>query len=128
MNRPNTLLGMIAAAALSAAVAAPAALAGNEILKCVDTEGHVTLTDQPCDTGSATVRLSSEPPQQSQLQSQSQSQPQRHVVTPAELRHAGWKQPPVVRAAPLSRDVATLKAARRMMMLQETKPRLAGLN
>jgi hypothetical protein len=34
----------------------------------------------------------------------------------------------VARAAPLSRDVATLKAARRMLMLQETRPRLAGLN
>jgi hypothetical protein len=34
----------------------------------------------------------------------------------------------VVREAPLSRDVATLKAAHRMMMLQETRPRLAGLN
>jgi hypothetical protein len=111
------LLSMIAAAALSAAAAAPAAMAGNEIVKCVDTSGHVTLTDQPCDAGSATVKLSSESPL-----------PQRHVVTPAELRHEGWKRPPAVRAAPLSRDVATLKAAHRMMMLQETRPRLAGLN
>jgi hypothetical protein len=117
MKRPVKLLSKIAAAALSAAVAVPAAMAGNEIVKCVDASGQVTLTDQPCDTGSATVRLSSESPQ-----------PQRHVVTPAELRHDGWKRPPVVRAAPLSRDVATLKAAHRMMMLQETRPRLAGLN
>jgi len=63
------------------------------------------------------VKLSSETPL-----------PQRHVVTPAELRHDGWKRPPVVRPAPLSRDVATLKAAHRMMMLQEARPRLAGLN
>jgi hypothetical protein len=117
MKRPVKLLSKIAAAALSAAVAVPAAMAGNEIVKCVDASGQVTLTDQPCDTGAATVRLSSESPQ-----------PQRHVVTPAELRHDGWKRPPVVRAAPLSRDVATLKAAHRMMMLQETRPRLAGLN
>jgi hypothetical protein len=114
---------MIAAAALSAAVAAPVAMAGNEIVKCVDGEGHVTLTDQPCDTGSATVRLASETPQP-----QAQSQSQRHIVTQAELRHAGWKRPQVVRAAPLSQDIATLKAAHRMMMLQESRPRLAGLN
>jgi hypothetical protein len=126
MKRPVKLLSMIAAAALSAAVVAPVAMAGNEIVKCVTADGHVTLTDQPCDTGSATVRLSGETPQQSQQQWQ--QQPQRHVVTSAELRHAGWKRPQVVRAAPLSRDVATLKAARRMMMLQETRPRLAGLN
>ena len=116
VKSPVKLLGMIAAVALSAAVA-PAAMAGNEIVKCVDASGHVTLTDQPCEAGSATVRLSSETPL-----------PQRHVVTPGELRHAGWKRPQVVRPAPLSRDVATLKAARRMMMLQETRPRLAGLN
>jgi hypothetical protein len=117
MKRPVNMLSMIATAALSAAVAAPVAMAGNDIVKCVDASGHVTLTDQPCDTGSATVKLSSETPL-----------PQRHFVTPAELRHEAWKRPPVVRPAALSRDVATLKAARRMMMLQETKPRLAGLN
>ncbi|ALK98046.2 hypothetical protein AM586_19495 [Massilia sp. WG5] len=112
------MLSMIAAvAALSAAVAAPAAMAGNEIVKCVDASGHVTLTDQPCESGAATVRLSSE----TRL-------PQRHVVTSAELRHVGWKRPQEVRPAPLSRDVATLKEARRMMMLQEARPRLAGLN
>jgi hypothetical protein len=111
------MLSMIAALALSAAAAAPAATAGNEIVKCVDAGGQVTLTDQPCDTGSATVRLSGE------------TRPaQRHIVTPAELRHEGWKRPQVVRPAPLSRDVATVKAARRVMMLQETRPRLAGLN
>jgi hypothetical protein len=126
MKRPVKLLSMIAAAALSAAVAAPVAMAGNEIVKCVTADGHVTLTDQPCDTGSATVRLSGETPQQPQQQPLQQAQ--RHVVPPAELRHAGWKRPEPVRAAPLSRDVATLKAARRMMMLQETRPRLAGLN
>jgi hypothetical protein len=53
---------------------------------------------------------------------------ERHVLPAAQLRHEAWKRPPVVRATPLSRDVATLKAARRMMMLQETRPRLAGLN
>jgi hypothetical protein len=125
MKSPVKLLSMIAAAALSAAVAAPVATAGNEIVKCVDAHGHVTLTDQPCDSGSTTVRLSSESPQ---LQPQPQPQPQRHMAAPAELRHAGWKRPEVVREAPLSRDVATLKAAHRMMMLQETRPRLAGLN
>jgi hypothetical protein len=126
MKRPVKLLSMIAAAALSAAVAAPVAMAGSEIVKCVAADGQVTLTDQPCEGGAATVRLSGESPQ-AQPQPQIQSQSPRHVA-PAELRQAGWQRPPVVRAAPLSRDVATLKAAHRMMMLQETRPRLAGLN
>jgi hypothetical protein len=116
MKRPVKLLSMIAAAALSAAMA-PAAMAGNEIVKCIDGSGHVTLTDQPCEGGAATVKLASE----TRL-------PQRHIVTPAELRHEGWKRPQVVRPAPLSRDVATMKEARRMLMLQEARPRLAGLN
>jgi hypothetical protein len=111
---------MIAAAALSAALsisfAAPAR-AGNEIVKCIDASGHITLTDQPCEAGNTTVKLSSETPL-----------PQRHVVTPAELRHEGWKRPQAVQPAPLSRDVATLKEARRTLMLNEARPRLAGLN
>lgn len=115
MKRPVKLLSIFAAAALSASMAS--AIAGNEVVKCVDSAGHVTLTDQPCDAGASTVKLSSETPQ-----------PQRHVVTPAELRHASWKRPQEVRPATLSRDIATLKEARRMLMLQETRPRLAGLN
>jgi hypothetical protein len=99
-------------------------MAGNEIVKCIDSSGHVTLTDQPCEAGTATVRLTND-----KVQTAEPAAPaQRHVLPPAELRHQAWKQPPVVRAAPLSRDVATLKAARRMLMLQETRPRLAGLN
>jgi hypothetical protein len=110
------LLSMIAAAALSASIA-PAAMAGNEIVKCVDASGHVTLTDQPCEAGNTTVRLSAETPL-----------PQRHVVTPAELRHDGWRRPQAARPATLSRDVATLKAARRTLMLQEARPSLARLD
>jgi hypothetical protein len=108
---------MIAATALSTALAAPAAMAGNEIVKCIDASGHITLTDQPCEAGNTTVKLSAETPL-----------PQRHVVAPAELRHEGWKRPQAVRPAPLSRDVATLKEARRTLMLNEARPRLAGLN
>jgi hypothetical protein len=115
---------MIAAAALSASMAAPAAVAGNEIVKCIDTSGHVTLTDQPCEAGTATVRLSTENAQTAEPAAPAQ----RHVLPAAQLRHEAWRRPQVVRAAPLSRDVATLKAARRMLMLQESRPRLAGLN
>jgi hypothetical protein len=121
MKRSDRLPRLIATAALSAALStslvAPAAMAGNEIVKCIDASGHITLTDQPCAAGNTTVKLSSETPL-----------PQRHVVTPAELRHEGWKRPQVVRPAPLSRDVATLKEARRTLMLSEARPRLAGLN
>ena len=46
---------------LCAALTAPAAYAGADIVKCVDGLGRVTLTDQPCDGGAATVRLASMP-------------------------------------------------------------------
>jgi hypothetical protein len=99
-----------------AVLAAPAAMAagGNDIVKCVDSSGHVTLTDQPCEAGATTVRLDQD------------SAPQRHVLPAADLRHEAWKRPAAARPAPLSRDVATLKAARRMLMLQDARPRLAG--
>ena len=112
MKRPVRLLSIIAAAVL----AAPA-LAG-EIVKCVDSNGHVTLTDQPCASGAATVPLSQDtgrPPQQ------------RHVLPAADLPHVAWKRPNLAAPAKLARDVATLKEARRMLMLQDARPRLAGL-
>jgi hypothetical protein len=112
MKAPIRLLSMVAAVVL----AAPAAMAGNDIVKCVDASGHVTLTDQPCAAGAATVRLEQDSP------------PQRHVLPAAELRHEAWKRPAAGRPAQLSRDVATLKAARRTLLLQDAKPRLAGLN
>jgi hypothetical protein len=101
---------------IAAVLAAPAAMAagGNDIVKCVDSSGHVTLTDQPCEAGATTVRLD-------------QDTPQRHVLPAADLRHESWKRPAVARPAPLSRDVATLKAARRTLMLQDARPRLSGV-
>jgi hypothetical protein len=113
MKRPVALLSIIAATAL-----AVPALAG-EIVKCVDSVGHITLTDQPCGSGEATVRLS---------QDAGGPQPQRHVLPAAELPHPAWKRPNLATPAKLARDVATLKEARRMLMLQDARPRLAGLN
>ena len=118
MKRTARLLSMIATIAIAAPAAAPFAVAG-EVVKCVDSSGHVTLTDQPCDGGAATVRL--EPGIE-------RSTPQRHVLPAADLRHEAWKRPAVVRPAPLSRDVATLQAARRTLLMLDAKPVLAGLN
>lgn len=114
MKAPLGLLSVIAATTL----AASAAMA-SDIVKCVDAGGHVTLTDQPCDGGSATVKLD---------QGTETAPPQRHVLPAADLRHGAWKRPAVERPAPLSRDVATLKAARRTLLMLDAKPVLAGLN
>jgi hypothetical protein len=122
MKRKVRLMSMFAAMVL----AAPAVMAGNDIVKCVDADGRVTLTDQPCGARAATVRLDQDR-NASQFQPQSQPQPdlQRHVLPAADLRQ--WRRPDLTRAAPLKQDVATLKAAHRMLMLQDARPTLAGL-
>lgn len=115
MKRSITLIKVCAAMAI-AAVAAPAALAGN-IVKCVAPDGHVTLTDQPCASGASAVPLE---------QDRTAPVVQRHVLPAAALRQGAWKRPDLSRPVPLTRDVATLKAARRTLMMQDAKPRLAA--
>lgn len=112
MKRPVRLLSMIAAAVL-----AGPALAG-EIVKCVDSNGHVTLTDQPCASGSVSTPVSRD----------AGPLPQRHVLPAGELPRVAWKRPNLAAPVKLARDIATLKEARRMLMLQDARPRLAGLN
>lgn len=116
MMRSITLINILAALA----VAAPAAMAGN-IVKCVAPDGHVTLTDQPCAGGASTVQL-----EQAQGKDGAMPQAQHHVLPAAELRQGAWRKPDLSRPVPLKRDVATLKAARRTLMLQDAKPRLAA--
>jgi len=125
MKRPVRLLSMIAAAL----IAAPA-LAG-EIVKCVDGDGHVTLTDQPCASGAATVPLAREAVALMPAPTARDAAAplaQRHVLPVAELPRVNWKRPNLATPARLARDVATLKEARRMLMLQDARPRLAGLD
>ena len=123
LKRPASLLCIIAAAWL----AAPAAMAGSDIVKCVDTEGHVTLTDQPCVAGAATIRLSDERRPQWIERVAAMLPAQRHLVSASELSRAGWR-PAVERAAPLARDVATLQAAHRtLMLMRSARTSLAGL-
>lgn len=126
MKSPVRLLSILVATVL-----AVPALAG-EIVKCVDTSGHVTLTDQACEAGNTSVRLASD---------SDDVAPQRHTVAPESLR-AVWKRPAPTGGgaagsagngagpAPvrLSLDVATLKAAHRTMLMQDVKPRLANLD
>jgi hypothetical protein len=112
MKRSITLINVVAALV----VAAPAAMAA-DIVKCVDPDGHVTLTDQPCSTGAATVRLG---------QDKAAPVPQRRVLPAASLHQGAWRRPDLSRPAPLKSDVATLKAARRTLMMQDAKPSLAA--
>ncbi|OON62206.1 hypothetical protein B0920_01600 [Massilia sp. KIM] len=125
MKRILCQLSLIAATA----AAAPAVLAGNAILKCIDRDGHVTLTDQACAEGSTTVRMvhmpapaHAEPVQPYPMTAERSSMPPPR----AEIRRAA---PSRVKAKPMQRDVATLKAARAQFLLGDSsvRPTLAGL-
>lgn len=107
--------------------------AGTEINKCTDSSGHVTLTDQPCASEATQVVLTVA------------AQPAPGDVAPAEpapaapaataggtARYQLSYLPPSTKMRPapytqvqapgrsLARDVATLKEARRTMMLLDT--------
>ncbi len=123
MKRPTRQLCLI----IAALAAAPLALAGSPIVKCIDPSGHVTLTDQPCSDGAATVQVEAEP------QVQMQGPAVEHFAAPRALpRHGAWS-PAAPKRMALAHDVATLKEARAQLLLLDGErdaqhPRLAGLN
>jgi hypothetical protein len=123
---------------IAALAAAPAALAGSEVLKCVDADGHVTLTDQPCESGARATRLvSAAEPETAPAQPSAASEPspgtvvQRYEAPPRMLRQQDWRPRVSQRDRPLARDVATLKAARAQLMLIDAghhpRPQLATI-
>ena len=116
---------------LLAAMAAPASLvhAGADIVKCVDGAGRITLTDQPCEPGASTVRLASAPAEGiTRAEPYPLAVEQGALPPPAVQRRA---PAPRVKAKPMMRDVATLKAARAQLLLMDagaSKQTLATLD
>jgi hypothetical protein len=130
MKRQLSSISLLAAALL----AAPSAFSESAIVKCIDAGGRVTLTDRPCEAGSATIRMANlssndgvtrvephplaadhdalPPPRLFQQAAQRRSLPLRRVA-----------------AKPMASDVATLKAARAQFLLSDvgTRPALARL-
>ena len=123
---------------LAALAATPAALAGSEVLKCVDASGHVTLTDQPCEAGSQATRLTAGTAETATAESPAAAEAawgsavQRHEAPPRMLRQQDWRPRVTQRDRPLARDVATLKAARAQLMLidavRQPRPQLATIH
>lgn len=119
---------------LAAMVFASSTFAGTDIMKCTDASGHVTLTDQPC-TGEAAQVVLSGPALAAPAQEQA-FDPDAPAPSPAvsdgtsRYQLASLPPPRTMRAAPytrvqapgrsLARDVATLKEARRTMMLLDS--------
>jgi hypothetical protein len=126
MKRYLGQLSLIAAAAASA----PAAFAGAEIVKCIDSTGHVTLTDQPCGEGTTTVRMAKMPAAEGEGSVQPYPLTIERSSVPPPPRPAVRKSPQQRdKAKPMQRDVATLKEARAQFLLLDSSTRhtLAGL-
>ena len=136
MKRLATQLSIV----LAAIAATPAALAGSEVLKCVDVEGHVTLTDQPCESGARMTRLVAASAPQAAAEAETPvaavapqaSAAQRYEAAPALQRQQAWRpRLPAQSDRPLARDVATLKAARAQLLLIDSdrtqRPTLATI-
>lgn len=131
---------------ITSMLAASAAFAGADVVKCVDNSGRVTLTDSQCSEGVQTVLVagSADAPAAASNEAQAadtaalpvqaarRTPIERIVLAPAQLRHDSWTAPRAGRM--LSRDVETLKAARvSMQVLDEASSsmrhqRVAGLN
>lgn len=117
MKRSVILVNVAAAMALSAQAAMAA-----DIVKCVAPDGGVTLTDLPCPAGAATVRL-----EQDHAAPTPPGPPMQRRVAPAAVLHQRtWRRPDLSRPMPLKRDVATLKAAHRALLMLDAKPSLAA--
>lgn len=129
---------------IAAMLAASAAFAGADIVKCVDQNGNVTLTDAQCGDSAAAVptqAAAAEPAEQVLAEDAGQpaapalrrAAPQRVAYAPQTVQHDNWSQArPTGRM--LARDVETLKAARLSMRVLDDasatvrQQRLAGLN
>jgi hypothetical protein len=129
---------------LAALAAAPAALAGADILKCVDRAGRVTLTDQPCPPGTSGARMEIQEGYSVQGSSGSAGStgsggPADAPGAPVLEHYPAPPRPPraqprvrVQKHAPFAPDAATLKAAHAQLLIldgsRSKATRLAGLD
>ncbi|QOY93163.1 DUF4124 domain-containing protein [Massilia sp. UMI-21] len=111
---------------LAAALAGAPAHAGSDIVKCVDSAGHITLTDQPCDSGATMVRVVTSAVDQAGTRAEPHPLAVEHGALPP---RALPRRPaaPRVKAKPLMRDVATLKAAHAQFLLMDAGARQTTL-
>ncbi len=112
---------------LIALFAASAAFAnGADIVKCVDHDGKVTLTDSQCSAGVQSVVVAAEAPAVDAADAQAVEAvtaapaPAKRITrlayTPTPIQHDSWSAPRA-KSRMLARDVETLKAARLSMQV-----------
>ncbi|NML60159.1 DUF4124 domain-containing protein [Massilia sp. RP-1-19] len=90
--------------------------AGTDVIKCTDDAGHVTLTDQPCKGEDAAQVLVAAPAAPADAVAEVTRHQLANLPPSARLRAAPFTQVQAPGRA-LARDVATLKEARRTLML-----------
>lgn len=94
--------------------------AGTEVIKCTDQSGHVTLTDQPCQGEAAQELLSGASSLADGAAPAASDRYQLSTLPPStRMRAAPFTQVQAPGRA-LARDVATLKEARRTLMLLDS--------
>ena len=103
--------------------------AGTEINKCTDSAGHVTLTDQPCAGDTTQLMLTAAPLPPAAEPAADDAAP---AASGGAVRYQLASLPPSTKLRPapytqvqapgrsLARDVATLKEARRTLMLLDS--------
>lgn len=101
--------------ALFASVLASPAFAGGDIVKCVDADGRVTITDSQCGNGEGKLLVSgSDIPVAKPVKAGLQ----RVALTPEPVQHDNWIDPRP-HSKMLARDAATLKAARTSLQVMD---------
>lgn len=96
--------------------------AASDVLKCTDSSGHITLTDQPCPASAGQVVLAGSADATADEAAapavQGATRYQLTSLPPApRLRATGAAQPP---GRALAQDVATLKQARRTLLMLDS--------
>ncbi|MBD8541986.1 DUF4124 domain-containing protein [Oxalobacteraceae sp. CFBP 8761] len=112
-------------------MAAPVAFSETSIVKCVDDEGRVTLTDRPCEVGATTVQMASEPANEGVTRVHAYPLvAEASTLPPPRAMQRSHVPTPRAAEKPLASDVATLKAARAQFVLSDVRstPALAGLD
>jgi hypothetical protein len=104
------LLSIVLTGAAIAVGAAPA-LAGGDIVKCVDSDGRVTITDHQCGSGVTTVLVAGGDNTMEAPPVKSPKSGTQRLALPVLVEHDNWVDPRP-HSKMLARDAATLRAAR----------------
>lgn len=109
---------------IASMVLASSAFARAEVHKCIDTGGHVMLTDEACPSDSSTVKVISAPAQGDSASGAVTAHSGAQASYYAPPRRSRFAKLNVARKPPgMALDTAMLKQARANLHLQDSAPR-----